>query len=424
MEFYTYMLPVFLFSFNIYNIYGEEDVRDVAVDTRSLSKSNLHTILNELKRYGPTKKPKDQAAGADQYTCVTVLAEDEIQDISWLNYAFPDTFTKDDRRIRVQYNENNNKDHGEKLLLERYLDKLIAEMQKDSREKKFNIYPIVVLYSFYIPCSMTNHVCAKRLADDKKSRKPTYSLILGYSGYYVYQQRHKNHKELTINNIKTSFKTLQEGAIQVYYMIRDFSNELSTIYLRNDVSDIFQTNLYDCLMNQPLAYCCSANLDETPEEAVDGVKRIVSFSINSLIYSCSEHVTRTRALVLKLTKCFDNWLDANIGQDCQTCASGTFGRELLLRYTKLCTKQASQFSTYVGGLSNRYRLDDPSWNVNAPLDWSYSPAAFTINNAIYCYNRNLRPDTFCTKTQTMDEERVSEATLDVRPRPMKRYKHE
>ena len=213
---------------------------------------------------------------------VIVLAEEEIRDIGWLRNGqqleFPDNYKTNDRRIRVQYNEESNTVHGEKIILEKYLGELIEEMQKDSRAKKLNTYPVVILYSYYIPCSITSHVCAQRLADDRRSRETKYSLVVGYSEYYMYQPLHKNRKDLTIKNIQDSFDTLRKGAIAVCYMVRDFSKQLSVIVQQDTFSDIFQTNMYSCLMRQPLAYCCSANLDSGPANAVDNVKRVVNFS--------------------------------------------------------------------------------------------------------------------------------------------------
>ena len=279
-------------------------------------------------------------------------------------------------------------------------------MQKDSRAKKLNTYPVVVMYSYYIPCSMSDHVCAKRLANDTRNRETKYSLVVGYSDYYIYQQRHKNPKDLTIKNIQDSFKTFRDGTIDVYYLIRDFSKQLSVIVLLDTMSDIFQSNLYNCLVKQPLVYCCSANLDQGGVQVdVNNTWRIVTFSINSMIHNCSSLLSSKRFLVQKMKGCFDKWIDNNIGPDCQTCASGLYGRQELIDFTKSCIWQTWEFSKYVGALDDPYRLDNPSWK-HAPIVWTVTPAGFQKNNALYCYNRLLRPDSFCTKTEQLDESRL------------------
>ena len=397
MAFLTFVLAFTVLSGNIIGSIEADKVKNVEVNTQALDFDNLNSILNALKEYGPTKKPADQKA-ASQYTCTTVLSEEEVGDISWLRNGFPDNFRTNDRRIRVQYNEESNKHHGEKIILEKYLGGLIAEMQRDSKANKLNIYPVVIMYSYYIPCSMINHVCAKRLADDKKSRETKYSLVLGYSDYYIYQMRHKNPKELTIKNIQDSFKTLRDGTIDVYYMIRDFSNQLSSIVLQDSMSDLIQTNLYNCLIKQPLAYCCSANLDKSGPEAVDDVSKVVTFSINSMIYHCREFISSTLFLAKKSRPCFDKWMGVNIGPDCQKCASGHFGREDLLFFTNQCLNQAWEVSKYVGAPVVPNNLVHPSWE-NAPNFWNVTPADFQMNNPLYCYNLTLRPDSFCTKTE-------------------------
>ena len=178
-------------------------------------------------------------------------------------------------------------------------------MQTDSKANKLNIYQVVIMYSYYIPCSIIDHVCAKRLADDKMSRETKYSLVLGYSDYYIHQKRHKNPKDLTIKNIWDSFQTLRDGTIDVYHMTRGFRNQLSFIVLQDSMSDMIQTNLYTCLIKQPFAYCCSANLDKNAPEAVDDVSKFVTFSINSMIYHCREFISSTRFLVQTLHQCFD-----------------------------------------------------------------------------------------------------------------------
>ena len=374
----------------------------VEVDTSTLDIHNLNSIFNALKAYGPTKKPDDQKA-ASQYVSVIVLAEEEIRDIGWLRNGqqleFPDNYKTNDRRIRVQYNEESNKVHGEKIILERYLGGLIEEMQRDSKAKRLNTYPVVILYSYYIPCSMTSHVCAQRLAYDKRNRETKYSLVVGYSEYYIYKKRHNNPKDLTIKNIQDSVDTLREGAIAVYYMVQDFSKQLFVIVQKDTFSDIFQTNLYDCLIKQPLTYSCSTNLDNDPQDAVDGVSRIVTFSINTMVYKCKSDLSNTQVLTQKLKMCYDKWMDTNIGSDCKTSAGSMFGQLELIFYKK-CFSQTCAFSKFVGALKDWDHLDYPSWE-HAPIlsTWPVEPAEFLKNNALKCYDRSLRPDSFCTITE-------------------------
>lgn len=405
MEFFTFILTLSLLIGRIKCVddnTGAEEEKRAEVDTKSLNLDNLNSIFNALEAYGPTKKPSNQSK-ARQFTSTTVLAEEEINNITWLRNGqkleFPDDFKTDDRRIRVQYNERRGKHHGEKILLEKYLGKLIEEMKKDSKAKKMNTYPVVVLYSFYIPCSIGNHVCAQRLINDSKTRE--YSLVVGYSEYFIYQQWHNNSKNLTIKNIQDSFNTLREGAVAVYYMMQDFSGRFSVMVTQDNFSDIFQTNLYSCLIKQPLAYCCSANLNQDAANALADASRIVTFSINSMVYACKANLTITRFLAKELYTCYDTWIDNNIGPDCQTCASGSFGQKVLIDYTKSCFRQTWEFSQYVGALEDPRRLDNSNWK-HGPISWIVTPACFRITNALHCYNRSLRPDSLCTKTETLD----------------------
>ena len=82
MAFLTLVLAFTVLSGNIIGSIEADKVKNVEVNTQGLDFNNLNSILNALKEYGPTKKPADQKA-ANQYTCTTVLAEEEVGDISW-----------------------------------------------------------------------------------------------------------------------------------------------------------------------------------------------------------------------------------------------------------------------------------------------------------------------------------------------------
>ena len=83
MDFLKCVLVFTVFSETIIGNIEADEVKNVEVSTQALDVNNLNSILNALKKYGPTKKSADQK-GANQYTCTTVLAEEEVVDISWL----------------------------------------------------------------------------------------------------------------------------------------------------------------------------------------------------------------------------------------------------------------------------------------------------------------------------------------------------
>jgi len=137
------------------------------VDVSKLDYHILSSLLKSLRTLGKEQKPPLPTTNKKvQYTCTLVVSEDELEQEAndWIkNKSLPGNFKENNRRVRTQYNSEvgDVSQHGEKILLEKYLDGLIDNMQNDSRRKNYNVYPIVIMFSYFIPCSLTNHKCAE-----------------------------------------------------------------------------------------------------------------------------------------------------------------------------------------------------------------------------------------------------------------------
>ena len=117
-----------------------------------------------------------------------------------------------------------------------------------------------------------------------------------------------------------------------------------------------------------------------------------------MVYACQSDLSSTRFLIQKLKMCYDKWIATNIGPHCQECAGGSYGQKELIQYTNYCFTQTWEFSKFVGALEDWRHLDYPRWKHD-PISWTVTPAIFRMKNELYCYNRSLRPDSFCTLTE-------------------------
>ena len=188
------------------------------IDVRSLDFHDLRSVFYLLREYGLSKRPPSVQKSTKQYTSTVVVSEEEIKTKAqqwFMETKFPVDFTKANRRVRVQYNTGNNEQHSENIILGKYLDDLIGNMQLDSRKNGHNEYPIVLMYS-YVPCILTNHTCAENLAEDHTKRinsDKEYSMVIGYQasfGHLVEAER---------ENLNQAFKTLVDGGIYVRSLV-------------------------------------------------------------------------------------------------------------------------------------------------------------------------------------------------------------
>lgn len=379
------------------------------------NKSTLE-ILDVLKKYGLTKNPPKKT-NLKQFVSVTVLSEAEYTDLSWIKAGkFLESFTE--RRVVVQFNENKNTIHGEKIILDTYLEGLTREMKRDC---KFRCAAVVCLFSWYIPCSLANNQCAVKLKKDVNSKK--YKLIIGFTEVFWDT---RGGRGPTLSNLKESFKTLSHENIDVFYLVNFYSGQISKRGEYKEpithLSEILQSNLYDCIIQKPVSFCCGSNYNETFPGLTDllQVEKITAFSINTMFYDCSSRIKLTKSLDKRMKKtfeltnslaktlneCFSGWIQNNIGasKNCKKC----WTKSLTYHYfVEKCINRAFATSLFIGKPHDDEDQSLNKWDdIKSPKNWNEfqkSYKKYIKASKIKCFKENLHPGTFCTKTDRISE---------------------
>lgn len=210
-----------------------------------------------------------------------------------------------------------------KIILEKYLDGLIKEMKQVCKKQKHTECRVLVfLFSWYIPCSLNKHVCAKKLL--KSAVFNGYQLFVSFSNIFA------NFKfGNSIKNFINSFKTLNHKQIKVYYLVHYYSGSISKrSRFREAIKSFslnFQSNMYDCIIQTPVPFCCGSNYTKDNPESTDlsQIDKIKALSINTMVNDCKKSETfRTSHEKNSLWKnCFFKWTYLNIGEDkdCKKC---------------------------------------------------------------------------------------------------------
>lgn len=362
------------------------------VDTSTLNTRNVNLIFDYLKRHGSSKKSIGETK--IQFAVATVLAEEEIKKLIYPN----------EQRVRVQFNENGQQDHGENIILNKHLDDLITQMKEDSTHNNYNSYPIVIIFSWYIPCSMKSHTCAANLSKDKQRRN--YSLIVGFNDFFTYNSspfdKNRRHSRTT-NNLEQSFQTIILSNIQIYHTVRYFNvlvpaeNEKSM----TRIQDIFQSNYFESLIQHPLAFCCGTNFPKSVN--INTIDRIISFSINKMVFDCLSKIDQSRKITDRsnnLKLCFLDWVKENVSNnECGTC--WTNKKYTFQDFAKRSLNAAWYVSKYIGAPGpTDQNLDGKNW-IHWHRKSSYADPEYFLKSrkgGLQCSKRNLYPGSFCTKS--------------------------
>ncbi|CAC5373811.1 unnamed protein product [Mytilus coruscus] len=362
------------------------------VDTTKLNTRNVNLILNHIKGQGLSMKSIGDTK--IQFAVATVLAEEEIEMLIYPN----------NKRVHVQFNENGQQDHGENIILEKYLDDLIKQMEEESTKNIYNSYPIVILFSWYLPCSMKSHTCAENLSKDNQKRG--YSLIVGFNDFFTYDSnqfnRNKRHS-LTFGNLEKSFDTFISSNIQIFHTVRYYDGSVSAENEKpmTRIHDIFQSNFYESLIQQPLAFCCGTNFPNSVD--LNAIDRIISFSINKMVFDCLSKVDLTHKITdasKNLKQCFLDWIQENVSNnECGKCWNNK--KYTFQYFAEKSFNDAWYVSKYIGAPGPTYQnLDEKSWILWHSKSSYADPEYFlkSRKGGLQCFKRNLYPGTFCTKS--------------------------
>lgn len=381
------------------------------VDVRKVDFHARKRIFYLLKDLGENQRPPDKK-NAKQFTCTVVLSEQNLPDTEqWFdNRAFPDFITKNERRVKVQYNENGTNTHGEKIILEDFLDSLINNMQDDSKKEGHNEYPIVFMYSYNIPCSLIDHKCAELLANETRKRLKTsreYSMIIGY------RKSFGRRPELQKNNIEKAFKALVDGGIHVDRLVYTKKQGELGFFVQTHISFdevvkakyTFQTLMYECLLGQPTAYCCTAKPGN--EEALH---RIVTFFVNNMVSNCVDQLNRFKDFTENdrkvLKKCTLSFIKQNISGKCVWCSGpGGLGGRTTRFFVSNCLDQSVALANGLGKLKDPTNVEKPGW----VMIWTESEIKGLSINSLEkvrkagpiqpCLNPSLSTASLCSDTE-------------------------
>ena len=405
----TAMLKVALF-FILASCLVSGDEKKYKIDVRSLDFRDLRSMFYLLREYGLRKRPTSVPKSTRQYTSTVVVSEEELRTKAqqWFEEKkFPEDFTKDNRRVRVQYNTGKNEQHGENIILRKYLDDLIGNMQLDSRENGYNEYPIVLMYSYNIPCTLTDHTCAKNLAEDHTKRinsDKEYSMVIGYQASFGRTVLAKRE------NLEQAFKALVDGDIYVQRLVYTKARGIMGFFVQTSDSTeevltskyTFQTLMYECLLGQPTTYCCTA----TPDN-IATIQNIVSFFVNNMVYNCTFKSNEVGVFTNQnrngVKSCFDKFINDHISGDCIRCSGrGGAGKMASQLFVSNCLDQSFDLAYAFGKPRNPHELYMAGWEMftsSWKSIYQISPEEFLKTRpAIWCMKRTLTKDSLCSRS--------------------------
>ena len=385
------------------------DTRRHKVDVRKLDFNNLRTAFYLLKEYGLKRRPAGQR-NAKQFTCTIIVSEEELnrEAPTWFeSNKFPEQFTKGNWRVKVQYNTGGNAKHGENIILKDHMDTLINHMQNDSRANGHNEYPIVLMYSYNIPCTLTDHTCAANLARDHSNRKNSmteYCMVIGYQASFGY------NKEDQRGNLENALKALVDGGVFVDRLVHRKKEGTIGFFVQTKVSYdevlstrySFQTLMFECLLGQPTTYCCTAHMDDT--EKVDA---LVAFFVNNMVYSCTHNSNVFGELTernrVDIKTCFKTFIQKKISGECLQCSGPDgHGKMASQLFVSNCVDQSLALAKGFGTPSCRNDLDAPGWELFLS-SWKdlypTTPACFLQSQPrLSCTKRSLGPESLCSSS--------------------------
>ena len=199
-----------------------------------------------------------------------------------------------------------------------------------------------------------------------------------------------------MGNIVTFYMRTVLPSPKVYYLPpvgqRTASLVLTKTSIQAESADCFQSLLYQCLIKQPLAFCCTSNIDQINMAVVT---RIISFSINTMIYSCVGSLQQNTTIDDTFRTCIKQWIQNGIGRDCSRCLSGVtgIGDATSKFFLGQCAEQAEKLSNVIGASQV---MDQPIWKKGGTIDRT-GAILNRFNGAISCTPATLAPGSFCTK---------------------------
>ncbi|XP_052080176.1 uncharacterized protein LOC127718231 [Mytilus californianus] len=351
------------------------------VSVRDFTPQLVTPIFEVMRRYGEAERDEvnkkiqnrnKKTPIFNQYLLITIVSDEEINQAESWGKSFPKEFLEK-RRIVFLLNERDhgkeyyNPDrelHGEiKAIHFGEIDRLMGDFKRDPKTKYK--YPIMLLYSHYIPCAHVQNLgysCSEELMNYAKGRIHEFTMLVAYTTVF------KNTDE------KSSFDFMRNGGIIAFMRMANgpYVHKLK-VYTPNSIDGIkrtFQREAYDCITDFPPSKCCTGNQNNRAN--------ITTYFINYLTYECISKSKSTR-LFTELSRnqlkiCLKKEIDKNIGDDCIQCSRKN---PESLRATRalieFCFDRSIEVSEGLG--KPRNNIYDPEWVPCTNCNWNviYEP---------------------------------------------------
>ncbi|CAC5362186.1 unnamed protein product [Mytilus coruscus] len=346
-------------------------------------------IFEVMRRYGEAKRDKVDHK-INQHLLITIVSDDEIDQAKNWGRSFPKKFNKK-LRLRFLLNKrdhgkkgfNPNRElHGEVNALYTGEIKTLMNDFKNNRKTKYK-YPIILIYSHYIPCAgvpKLGYSCSEELMNNAKGKINNFIMLVAYSTTF------KN------TDGKRSLDFMRNGGINAFMRMPNGSyNHTLEVNPPSSIDGIkrtFQREAYDCIS------------DVQPSKCITGHRKdraaITTYFINYLTHQC---ISKSKATGLftelsknQLNACLKDEIDKNIGYDCVQCSKkNTESIQATKLYFQFCFNRSIEVSQGLG--RPRTNLDIPNWEPCQNRTWNkiYSPPGPRRNkdklSRVVCENR-------------------------------------
>lgn len=354
------------------------------VPVKHFTPEEMTPIFEVMRRYGEDERNK-VGNEINQHLLITIVSDDEIDQAKNWGGSFPNQFNKK-QRLRFLLNE---RDHGQKgfnpgrqlhgEVKALYSDQIKTLMDdfKNNQKTKYK-YPIILVYSHYIPCAgvpKLGYSCSEELMNYAKGNITNFIMLVAYSTTF------KNTDE------KRSFDFMRKGGINAFMRLPNGSyahtlkvNPPNSIDV---ITKTFQREAYVCISKCFTSY--------QKDRAA-----ITTYFINYLTYQC---ISKSKATGLftelsknQLKECLKKELDQNVGDDSvQSSKKNKKSVQYTNSYFQLCFNRSIEVSRGLG--RPRSNLDEPDWEPCQNRNWNkiYTPPGPRRNkdklSKMVCENR-------------------------------------
>lgn len=384
------------------------------IDLSSFTPDIVKPIFDLMRKYGERERDRinqEEDRHVNQYLIIIVASQMDIKNAKTWTNGFPSEFTKEKgnvmRRLTFLLNKNNhglpfynpNRElHGEIQSIDLgFIENMMNNFNSDYISNPQ--YPLVLMYSHFIPCANVNKLgysCAEELKNFALNNQTNYGLLVAYTEFF------KN------TDVKASLKFMKEGGVIAFQNMDGHYYQTVKYYPPTSLDGkgtTFQEEYFDCLSSLPVAHCCTG--------VGNNRKAILAFFINDVTYNCtstskaSKYFTQRSRNELKL--CIRKVIDNRVSSGCIQCSSKSQKALVATRNLfKFCLYYSADVTSLLGRSNNPYA---PSWTP-CLCAWKYLYRKSPQKNKkvipnVMCANRILSIESLCSDVTTPGNKRSS-----------------